>query len=182
MKTAFLLIIIFALLTVPYSAQSTNRNNTIAIQSTVYIDILRVGKGKPIYAGDSKERVWLKLVNNTQWSIFIDTFEAGTGEAGSNEEYLYYDVEKIKEWQYSKTEKPLGYKQTDVRGGATELKPGGSINVSVPQNHLAENLKIRIDFRFDWQYVEGRVNPPYSYMRGSVYLSHRDLEEFINKK
>jgi hypothetical protein len=170
------------LLIVSYSAQTTNSNNKDAIQPTVYIDILKIGTGKPVYESDSRERVWLKLVNNTPWLIFIHTFDAGTGESGNNEKYLYYDFEKIKERQYSKIEKPLGYQQIDVRSGATQLKSGESITFSVPQNHLAENLKIRIDFRFEWQYVEGKADPAYSYMRGSLYLSHRDLTEFMSKK
>lgn len=177
MKQTFLIGIILALFTVSLSAQTKTGEKQDLIQPTVYIDILRLGTGKPIYAGDSKERVWLKLVNNTKWSIFVNTFGDGKGER-----YIFFDVEKINETKYSNTKKPLGYKQIDARSPATELKAGDFIIFSVPQNHLAENLRIRIDFRFEWQYIEGRVDPSYSYMRGNVYLSNSDLNRFMEEK
>jgi hypothetical protein len=177
MKLPIFTSIIFALLIIPCLGQSEKRDQQKLIYSTVYIDIEKVGKGKPIYADDSEERVWLKLVNNTKWSIYLGVFVFGDEE----NEGLFYDVERGKD-ESPNTEIPRGYNRGHSSSGDSELKSGNSITFSVPKNHLAGSLKIRIDFTYEWEYASEKKPRLYSRTRNSVYLSSSDLKSFLNKK
>jgi hypothetical protein len=70
---------------------------------------------------------------------------------------------------------PRGY--TRGHGGSpdSELKSGKSISFSVPQNHLNDNLKIRIYFTYEWErdvsFAEDS-NPQHS-----VFFSSSDLKK-----
>lgn len=177
MQLTLFTVIIFALCIIPCSGQNVNRNKQELIYPAVYIDIEKVGKGKPIYAGDSDERVWMKLVNNTKWSIYLDMFVFGDDEKTG----LFYEVEKVRE-NLSNKAIPIGYRRGHSGSGESEIKIGESVSFSIPKNHLADNLKIRIDFTYEWEHPEERKSPDYSYTRNSVFITSSDLKRFLNKR
>jgi TonB family protein len=150
----------------------------IKIDSTkpsIYVDFIRVGKGEPIRIEDSEERVWLKFVNNTKWSVYLSVFDIGDNENG-----LFYDVEKIRD-DFSNQEIPRGYNRAGAGSPDSELKSGKSINFSVPQNHLADNLKIKIDYTYKWEFTED-LNNSYSIPINIIYIYSFELKKFINTK
>jgi hypothetical protein len=115
---------------------------------TVYISFVRVAKREPLHEGESKEGVWLKLHNNTRWTLVHAAFgvEPKWGEVG-----LFYDVELAKRRNRSDlSELPLGYDRGDV-SSTNNLPSGKSILFSVPREHLAKNLRLRICYNYSWE-------------------------------
>lgn len=61
--------------------KSLQTNFTIdRTKPSVYIDFVRLGEEEPLYSNDLRERVYLKLVNNSKWSIFVGAFVYGKNE------------------------------------------------------------------------------------------------------
>jgi hypothetical protein len=145
---------------------------------SVYLDFERIGKGEPLYADDIEDRVYLKLVNNTKWSIYVGAFVFGDDD---KEIGLYHEIEKENN-DLSNMETPKGYKQGDARSPDSELRSGKSISFSVPKNHLTNNLKIRVDFTYDWEYGIEINSLIYSNPRHSVFFSNSDLMKYLKEK
>jgi hypothetical protein len=131
-------------------------------EPSVYITFERVGKREPLEDGESNEGIWLRLHNNTRWAIIFPKF--GIPKA-LDEVGMYYDIETIqKEESFSDTlengekekqekevpEPPLGYKLFHA-STTMKLLPGRSIVFSVPHEHLAKNLALRINFSYEWE-------------------------------
>lgn len=110
----------------------------------VYLRFEKLGAGEPLRSSDSKERVWLNLVNNSRWSIFISTFVDAKGKPLG----VYHKVDRYKVDYVA--EMPKGYLAIDVGSYPFEIKPGKTFRFSVPRNHLSENLKIIVNFKFEW--------------------------------
>jgi len=173
--------------TVKNKSQILNRN--VRIDSTkpaVYIDFVRIGEGEKLGNDESKEQVYLKLVNNSKWSIYVAA--SGNGK----ETFLYHKVERERERSPTdeidayNEEVPKGYRQIDLRSPDMELKSGQSVNFSVPRNHLTKNLKIRIDFYFDWEDdSDGPIQTTkslYPPIESSVVFYSSNLETFLKMK
>lgn len=137
---------------------------------SVYITFERRGKRAPLESGESNEGVWLRLHNNTRWEISFCAFGVPEvyGEAG-----VYYEVEKIPFQEsggsYAQTmqgdtparreniEPPIGYRKGHVCH-VYKLPPGKSIVFSVPREHLAENLAIKVAFNYGWEESEDIIS------------------------
>jgi hypothetical protein len=137
---------------------------------SVYITFERKGKREPLDAGESNIGIWLRLHNNTSWNI---SFCA----SGVPEEYgevgMYYEVEEIpfresggsstqamQEKTLPKKEKreiPPGHRIGHVCH-VYKLSPGKSIVFSVPREHLAENLAIKVAFNYGWEDLEDIIS------------------------
>ncbi len=196
-KFVFILFVIFS--TVIYLPAQTNKAKKIVksanlvtkekvhlnvTKPAVYVDFERLGEEAPIYSDDSKERVYLKLVNNSKWSIYVGVFSYGK----DNKKGLFYDVEKERKFvgQLDTDEEiPMGYRRGHVGSPDSELKSGKSISFSVPRNHLAENLKIRIEFDFEWNYDwmnRFSYGEPYPMPQMSVLYLSSSLDKFLEEK
>ena len=149
---------------------------------TVYIDFIKVVDNEPFNVGEPRERVYLKLVNNSKWSIYVPMFEYIVISEGTG---LYYYVEIEIESKPIEGEIPQGYKKGHGITPYTELKSSKSVNFSVPNDHLADNLLIRVYFYYDWVWSsfekEDTTNSPYPEIDSSVYFTHSMLEQ-MNKK
>src|SRR5215212_7801727 len=57
---------------------------------SIYLEFERRGKRQPLREGEPDEGVWIRLHNNTKWTIYIPTFgvESSYGDVG-----LFYTVE-----------------------------------------------------------------------------------------
>lgn len=182
-KSAALKFLVLSLAFVSLISAQTNKPEKIIMDSSkpsVYLEFFRIIKDKSLYIDDSKERVQLKLTNNTKWSIYI--YHANYGE---NEEMkaMYFYTEKIKPDLPTK----VSNSYSPIHAGATtsELKSGKSVEFSIPRNHLAENLKIRIDYDFEWEdWGNHGENLDYKFSMPihSIYFSHSDLERAVNGK
>lgn len=116
----------------------------------------------------------MKLVNNSKWSIYVQLFSYGEKEDTG----VYYDVERIRNSGVFDEPLPQGYQQGSgcIITGYSELKSGKSVNFSIPRNHLAQDLQIRMDFIFEWVWDEETTFPN---IDSSVTFSHSLLEEFL---
>lgn len=158
---------------------------------TVYLEFSHLGTDKPWFVGDSKERVWLKMVNNTPNSIYIKKFTL----KDNNQTGLYYLVEKvikvnngplIEEVKILTNEFdsdiPKGYRRGHSPSPFSELLSGESIMFSIPNNHITKDLRIRIEFKFDWEFLSNIDTSLYSEPKHSIFFSFYDLEQFQRVK
>lgn len=113
---------------------------------SVFITFERKGKQAPIFEGENKNRIWLKLHNNTKLKIFLSEFSVDKeyGDVG-----LYYDVEQVYYFEDKSIKVPLGYGGADVCNVFTLLS-GKAASFSIPEEHLGKGLAIRTKFYYGW--------------------------------
>ena len=150
---------------------------------TVYITFERAGTRKPLDAGESERGIWLRLHNNTPWSISFCTpglylgsriepyrLSDGRGALGLREGveiHACHGVEQVSYYQSEKTPNrginmnesvrvqniPVGYNRGHVFSAAW-LPPGRSVVLSVPREHLAKHLGVYLSFKYEWETAE----------------------------
>jgi hypothetical protein len=83
--------------------QSSGRKHVARLSASkpsVYISFLRFGKRKPSRTGESDERVWLRLHNNTRWPLVLNA-QGASGHvfalAKEEEIGLFVSVEEVPE-------------------------------------------------------------------------------------
>ncbi|HSS22460.1 MAG TPA: hypothetical protein VLL54_20485 [Pyrinomonadaceae bacterium] len=112
---------------------------------TVYITFERAGKREPQLNGESDEGIWLRLHNNTRWSIKLDMNDVPSAELGDAD--LFYEVvadEKV---------------VADLRCHACStdsVRPGQSLLFSVPREYLGKGRAIQISFAYEWEEDDSR--------------------------
>ena len=150
--------------------KATDPVRLIKDKPSVYITFERRGKRKPLESGESKEGIWLRLHNNTRWEISFCAFgvPAAYGEVG-----MYYEVEEIPfEKSGGETSEstdretaakrkpskpPIGYRKVHACS-VIKMSPGKTIMFSVPREHLAENLAIKVAFNYGWEESEDIIS------------------------
>ncbi|RMG01267.1 MAG: hypothetical protein D6735_12140 [Acidobacteria bacterium] len=108
----------------------------------VFIGYEREGKIEPLYEGESDTRVWLRFYNNSKWMVMFCSSSVPK-EYGETE--ITYEIERYKGFG----ETP-GTSRLDACGYLL-LKAGESIVFSVPREHLAEGLAIKVNFLYEWE-------------------------------
>jgi len=111
---------------------------------SVYITFVKTAPRKPLYVEEGEEGIWLRLHNNTHRKIYI---LAGGADKEYGDLSPYYDIESTKE---GKTDIPIGVKPVHIVSSAG-LASGKSVVFSIPKEHLAKDLRIRISISFDWE-------------------------------
>lgn len=128
---------------------------------TVYITFEKFGKRSPLETGESDDGIWLRLHNNTPWKILFPAFSVPKelGELG-----MYYELEELPQGDTSgsgpdfkpatgkmeKASPPRGYSRPHSYS-VRELASGASVLFSVPREHLAQKLSLRIQFIYGWE-------------------------------
>ena len=108
---------------------------------SVYITFARAGQLKSPDPGDEKERVWLRLHNNTRWPLMLDMSAVPSAEYG--DAGLFYD-------ELSKGEVIFSM-QCHVCT-LNSLEPHRSLVFSIPRTDLAkEEGAIRVKFSYSWE-------------------------------
>lgn len=149
-------------------ARSTVR--LVKDKPSVYITFERKGKRGPLDAGESNVGIWLRLHNNTRWDI---SFCA----SGVPEEYgevgMYYEVEEIPFQESGGSYAQAAQGETLAKIEKREIPPGHRIGhvchvykllsgkslvFSVPREHLAENLAIKVAFNYGWEESEDSIS------------------------
>lgn len=192
--------------------QKTRRANQAARilkdKPTVYITFETFGKLEPIGIDESKDGVYLRLHNNTRWSLVLSAggFDSEMDATGKEVEVgLFYGFEEIStplsrsgseffaprdpreasrmtELSYIEAHK---YDKCEVQSNescrfcsAIQLQPGKSFLFSLPREELCQNLKTYISYQYDWEDDWGFGNEP----RHRVYFSGADLPKKSDKK
>ena len=150
---------------------------------TLYISFVRYGKLEPVQAGENGERVWLRLHNNTRWSISLLASDAPKGTGDAN---LHYEVEpnprppavlappvvvapgRVIEKQEA-VAAPCDLTVSELCHSCTVIKltPGSSLLFSVPRGHLCWNAILRVIFSYEWEgnavdVLSGDLEPQHS--------------------
>jgi len=126
----------------------------------VYITLERVGQLKSPDPGDDKERVWLRLHNNTRSPIRLDMGGVPSSEYG--DAALFFDEFLGEE---------LTFRHRCHSCTSNMLAPGKSVIFSVPRADLGETRAIRIRFSYGWEdwgdVIAGREPEHYVYFHSS---------------
>lgn len=107
---------------------------------SVYITFERAGQLKSPEPGDDRERVWLRLNNNTKWSLLLEMSAAPSEEYG--DAGLFYD-------ELAKGE--VVFRNQCHVCSINSLGPGKSLLFSLPRTVLAEERGIRVRFSYGWE-------------------------------
>lgn len=123
----------------------SNLLKLIKDKPSVYISFHRLGKQKPLFKGESENRIWLRLNNNTKLKVFYCGFwvEKEYGDIG-----IYYDV-KTYEPQPKSEELPLGYGGIDTCD-VEIIDSGKSVLFSIPAEHLKKGFRIETKYYYGW--------------------------------
>jgi hypothetical protein len=108
----------------------------------VFINFERKGRIEPLYLGESSERVWLRFNNNSKWKIMFCSNPVPK-EYGHME--VIYEIDR-----YKGPGGIPGTRSSDTCGYFL-LDAGKSILFSVPQEHLADGLAVKVQFRYEWE-------------------------------
>jgi len=130
---------------------------------SIFIDFEKIGTA----AGDGKETVSLILTNNSIWSVYLGAF-GSPGKYG-----LYHYVERDDDTTGFPKDVPRGGGRGHAGSPDLELKAGKTFRFQVPGSHLADNLKIRIDYGYEWE--PELYDSPYETPRHSVYFRSSGL-------
>jgi hypothetical protein len=142
--------VFFIVAIVVVSAQTRRpikRSSEIRLSSdkpSVYISYVRSGKREPLRADENDEGVWLRLHNNTKWTIIFPAFDVPEthGQVG-----MFYVLEPV---SADITDLPKGNEIRHVYS-TEELGPGESVLFSVPREHLPKGVVLRVRFSYEWE-------------------------------
>ncbi|HKP83800.1 MAG TPA: hypothetical protein VJT69_17425 [Pyrinomonadaceae bacterium] len=144
MKKVLSATVIFCSVVLGIQAQTTARTQAniriMKDKPSVYITFERVGQLKAPDPGDEKERVWLRLHNNTRWPIMLDMSAVPSGEYG--DAGLFYE-------EVLKGE--VTFRMQCHVCTLNSLGPGKSLLFSIPQAGLAKERAIRVRFSYSWE-------------------------------
>ena len=147
---------------------------------SIYISFVKIGEIEPLGSGESNQRVWLRLHNNTRWNLRIryagsPPKEYGEGIAYSVKtfpkdplrsisvprlvsDYVPPGIDLPKREIKSAPEKP---EEKDCEnldffyGGHVftidNLPPGKSLTFSVPREYLCKDNYITVSFEYEWE-------------------------------
>jgi len=152
----------------------------------VYIELHHVGKAAPLFDGEAEQRVWLRLVNNSRWSVELCSFTVGKdyGESGVvHAVKQYLEGGKAGELRHGKEMPgsagavrqgqriPSGYSTWDTCN-VFILASGKSLVFSVPLTHLTKDYYIQVEYWPEW---ENRDNVLGDFPRYFVTFGGRQL-------
>lgn len=139
--------IMFSMLANAQTRETTSKDvRLVKDRPNVYVNFEREGNRKPLKTGDSNKGIWLRFHNNSKWKVGFCMFDIPK-EYGDKE--LNYEVERFENTKELK-ETPVA---SDPEGSCSLvfIESGKSVLFSVPREHLAEGLAIKIQFRYEWE-------------------------------
>lgn len=143
-KLLLTLVVTFALVTVMFAQGKGSRHARELINASkpvVFISFLRSGDIEPLETGVSRQYLWFRITNNSQWPIWLDMSGVPMkkyGDAG-----LYYTIEKS-----------TGEIRIDARCHVCSVNPvgaGRSLVFSIPADHASRDTRMRIAYSFEWE-------------------------------
>jgi hypothetical protein len=147
-----LLILTGIILSVRYEVSGQKDNSFLVDDKrlSVYITYVKKGVRKPRYSNESNQGVWLRLHNNTRWSI---RFCGGAFEKENNAHAVNHNVGVLEAWKNKIKDSaiPKGYYAHVCM--MQVLESGKSLDFSIPSEHLGEGLMINLPFQYEWEKV-----------------------------
>jgi hypothetical protein len=154
MRTSIYFFIVFLIVVVSVVSAQTRKPNKISTEirlskdkPSVYISYERSGKREPLHGSESDEGIWLRLHNNTKWTIIFPTFGPPEthGDVG-----MFYTLEVVSELPKEVTDIPKGYELRHLYS-TFNLRGGESVLFSVPREHLPKGIVLRVSFSYEWE-------------------------------
>jgi hypothetical protein len=156
MARSILVVLMFALIFFAPNGPEQQEGNKAspylirADRPSVYIEFERSGKESPLFEGESESRIWLRLHNNTRWSIAFCSFpvDANYGGIGVVHEVMknsdsgmdsIYKGGSAPPAHGQAAKVPQGYSTADTCS-PSNVYSGSSITFSVPRVHLGKDL------------------------------------------
>ena len=120
-----------------------------------YLTFERTGRGKTAYAGESEERVWLRLHNNVTCPIQVRGGRPHVEPDGSismdprdgEEAEIEYEVYDSKR---GGDPRPWGGTDTYSVGA---VRPGFSVVFDVPLSHFRRGMGVAVRFSYSWEHA-----------------------------
>jgi len=160
------------------SVQHPNQDVRISkSHPTVYISFVKAGQAEPLYTGESNERIWLKLHNNTRWKLRLD-LNGSPGKAYGVEipysvkttprdrEIIMFprvrahippgvDMPEREAVDTSESRKDDCDQLDFFHGGHLftlfKLQPGKSLIFTVPREYLCKRSYICVNYEYEWE-------------------------------
>jgi hypothetical protein len=124
-------------------AEKTNQNIRLNKNKPhVYISHEREGKIDPLYVGESGNRIWLRLHNNSKWIIMFCSSVISKEYGDAEVEYKIERYKGFGDAPETRSSDSCGY---------ILIKSGKTLLFSIPREHLANGLAIKIQFRYQWE-------------------------------
>ncbi len=167
LKNLALFFLVFFLVGTTVQLQNGNNKNSstaktdfklVAEKPSIYIDFEKSGKRPPPGDDVSDEAVWLRLHNNMRSTIAFCAFGIfdkkgkllSYQEAGEIGMHYEVEVTDSRLFDKSKYKVPTGDKVVGVCH-VFRLNVGESIVFSIPKEHLAKGLSIKVPFKYEWE-------------------------------
>lgn len=148
-----LVVVLFVCLesALPASRSRSNLDmRVVADKPTVFISFVRIGPRKPLEEWESDQGIWLRVHNNTKWSLIFNA--AGVPDSSYGDAVLFYRIERTDGEQ---GRLPIGY-QRHV-SSVIQLASGQSLLFSLPREHLAKGLAIQVAYNYEWELTKDRA-------------------------
>jgi hypothetical protein len=175
---SIILVLLFSLLVIPVSTQKKSRSNRKKVLTStevrlkkdkphVFISYEKQGEIAPLSQSQSNRRYWLRFHNNSIFTVMIciSVVPKDYGDYG-----VRYEVERYQGFG------PVPGVGSSDNCQNQQIESGDVLNFSVPQEHLAEGLAIKIRFKYYWELdPNGSFNPREAYHY--VYFYPDDIEQ-----
>lgn len=144
----------------------------------LFISYERAGEGEPNHKGERRQRVWLRLHNNTNCTLLIVTASAKITKLSDNR--ITFDLQEGAEVivRYDIEDKRRGKAPTPANlqdyssGVISHLPAGRSIVFSVPLSMLKKQFDVAVPFRYE---SEGTGTPGEGLVVHRVYFDSEKL-------
>ena len=117
---------------------------------TVFISFVRTCPRKPLEEGESDQGIWLRVHNNTKWSLIFNA--AGVPDSSYGDAVVFYRIERT---DGEEGRLPIGY-QRHV-SSVIQLPSGQSLLFSLPREHLTKGLAIQVAYNYEWELTKDRA-------------------------
>jgi len=127
---------------------------------TLYIAYEKVGKLESLDSADERERIWLRLHNNSRWPIRLDMGGVPPEYGDAN---LFFD---------GLLDGDVVFRNRCHVCSTNLLSPGKSILFNIPRRDLGKGRAIRVKFSYGWEHWDdvtaGREPEHYVYFTSST--------------
>jgi hypothetical protein len=160
MKKSIAFLLFFITIACSITAKSQTKETTsrdvrlVNDRPHVYVSFEREGYRRPLRTGEGKKGIWLRFHNNSKWRVGVCMWDVPK-EYGDKD--ITYEVERYK--------KVGGSEETPFPSYSdgcplVYIEAGKFVLFSVPREHLADGLAIKVPFLYEWEVdPDGFVNP-----------------------
>lgn len=119
-----------------------------------FISYERVGEGEPNYKGETRQRVWLRIHNNTSCAIIIPTgsTKLTRSPGGRITTDLQEGAEVVIRYEMHDLQRSKAPALEQAQGGTLSVLPAGhSVIFSVPASSFTRAVRLRVPFAYEWE-------------------------------